>query len=34
MIKKDTKFLDEYFDIFKKIIIFNSDETKKNYLPK
>ena len=34
MIKGDTKFLDEYFDDFKKIINFNSDEIKKNYLPK
>ena len=29
MIKRDTKFLDEYFDDFKKIINFNSDEIKK-----
>ena len=34
MIKRDTKFLDEYFDDFKKTINFNSDEIKKNYLPK
>ena len=30
MIKGDTKFLDEYFDDFKKIINFNSGEIKKN----
>ena len=29
MIKKDKKFLDEYFDDFKEIINFNSDEIKK-----
>ena len=29
MIKKDTKFLDKYFDNFKKLINFNSDEIKK-----
>ena len=29
MIKGDTKFLDEYFDDFKKTINFNSDEIKK-----
>ena len=29
MIKGDTKFLEEYFDDFKKIINFNSDEIKK-----
>ena len=29
MIKGDTKFFDEYFDDFKKIINFNSDEIKK-----
>ena len=29
MIKEDTKFLDKYFDDFKKIINFNSDEIKK-----
>ena len=34
MIKRDTKFLDEYFDDFKKIKNINSDEIKKNYLPK
>ena len=32
MIKKDTKFLDEYFDDFKKIINFNSDEIKKKLI--
>ena len=32
MIKKDTKFLDEYFDDFKKIIDFNSDEIKKKLI--
>ena len=31
MIKRDTKFLDEYFDDFKKIINFNSDEIKKKF---
>ena len=31
MIKGDTKFLDEYFDDFKKIINFNSDEIKKKF---
>ena len=29
MIKRDIKFLDEYFDDFKKIVNFNSDEIKK-----
>ena len=32
MIKKDTKFLDEYFDDFKKTINFNSDEIKKKLI--
>jgi len=32
MIKADTKFLDEYFDDFKKIINFNSDEIKKKLI--
>ena len=32
MIKEDTKFLDEYFDDFKKIINFNSDEIKKKLI--
>ena len=32
MIKKDKKFLDEYFDDFKKIINFNSDEIKKKLI--
>ena len=32
MIKGDTKFLDEYFDDFKKIINFNSDEIKKKLI--
>ena len=32
MIKRDTKFLDEYFDDFKKIINFNSDEIKKKLI--
>ena len=32
MIKKETKFLDEYFDDFKKIINFNSDEIKKKLI--
>ena len=31
MIKKDTKFLDQYFDHFKKIINFNSNEIKKKF---
>ena len=31
MIKGDTKFLDEYFDDFKKIINFNSNELKKKF---
>ena len=31
MIKRDTKFLDEYFDDFKKIINFNSNELKKKF---
>ena len=31
MIKGDTKFLDEYFDDFKKIINFNSNEIKKKF---
>ena len=31
MIKRDTKFLDEYFDDFKKIINFNSDKIKKKF---
>ena len=31
MIERDTKFLDEYFDDFKKIINFNSDEIKKKF---
>jgi D-sedoheptulose 7-phosphate isomerase len=32
MIKRDTKFLDEYFDDFKKIININSDEIKKKLI--
>ena len=32
MIKRDTKFLDEYFDDFKKIVNFNSDEIKKKLI--
>ena len=32
MIKKDTKFLDKYFDDFKKLINFNSDEIKKKLI--
>ena len=32
MIKKDTKFLDKYFDNFKKLINFNSDEIKKKLI--
>jgi len=32
MIKKDTKFLDKYFDNFKKLIDFNSDEIKKKLI--
>ena len=32
MIKGDTKFLDEYFDDFKKIINFNSNEIKKKLI--
>ena len=32
MIKEDTKFLDQYFDDFKKIINFNSDEIKKKLI--
>ena len=32
MIKEDTKFLDKYFDDFKKIINFNSDEIKKKLI--
>ena len=32
MIKRDTKILDEYFDDFKKIINFNSDEIKKKLI--
>ena len=32
MIKRDTKFLDEYFDDFKEIINFNSDEIKKKLI--
>jgi D-sedoheptulose 7-phosphate isomerase len=32
MIKKDIKFLDEYFDDFKKTINFNSDEIKKKLI--
>jgi len=32
MIKGDAKFLDEYFDDFKKIINFNSDEIKKKLI--
>ena len=32
MIKRDTKFLDEYFDDFEKIINFNSDEIKKKLI--
>ena len=31
MIKRDTKFLDEYFDDFKKIKNINSDEIKKKF---
>ena len=31
MIKRDTKFLDEYFDDFKKTINFNSGEIKKKF---
>ena len=29
MIKKDTKFLDKYFDDFKELININSNEIKK-----
>ena len=32
MIKRDTKFLDKYFDDFKKLINFNSDEIKKKLI--
>ena len=32
MIKRDTKFLDKYFDDFKKTINFNSDEIKKKLI--
>jgi D-sedoheptulose 7-phosphate isomerase len=32
MIKSDTKFLDKYFDDFKKLINFNSDEIKKKLI--
>ena len=32
MIKRDTKFLDEYFDDFKNIINFNSNEIKKKLI--
>ena len=32
MIKRDTKFLDEYFDDFKNLINFNSDEIKKKLI--
>jgi len=32
MIKRDKKFLDEYFDDFKKTINFNSDEIKKKLI--
>jgi D-sedoheptulose 7-phosphate isomerase len=32
MIKRDIKFLDEYFDDFKKIVNFNSDEIKKKLI--
>ena len=32
MIKGDIKFLDEYFDDFKKIVNFNSDEIKKKLI--
>ena len=32
MIKRDIKFLDEYFNDFKKIINFNSDEIKKKLI--
>jgi len=32
MIKRDAKFLDEYFDDFKKIINFNSDKIKKKLI--
>ena len=32
MIKRDAKFLDEYFDDFKKIINFNSSEIKKKLI--
>ena len=32
MIKRDIKFLDKYFDDFKKIINFNSDEIKKKLI--
>ena len=32
MIKENTKFLDQYFDDFKKIINFNSDEIKKKLI--
>ena len=32
MIKRDTKFLDEYFDDFKKTINFNSNEIKKKLI--
>ena len=31
MIKRDTKFLDEYFDDFKNIMNFNSDKIKKKF---
>ena len=31
MTNRDTKFLDKYFDDFKKIINFNSDEIKKKF---
>ena len=32
MIKKDTKFLDKYFDDFKELINNNSDEIKKKLI--
>ena len=32
MIKRDAKFLDKYFDDFKKLINFNSDEIKKKLI--
>ena len=32
MIKKDTKFLDKYFDDFKELININSDEIKKKLI--